>query len=155
MAIKVGALLSKARARGEPFITIRFNSGAKSADFKFKPQLTAAVAQENLHTLHRKQAMTKSPAEDNSAPPLHSAASSFLFHANSYSVSQLPSPAERMRLVIAQGMSVAEQREQERQNARTEVGSHAEAAAAAAIPTKDLEAVLMQTTTVIMQPGDV
>jgi hypothetical protein len=146
MDIKVAALLSEARARGEPFITIRFNSGAKSADFKLKSQLTAAIAQGKLHTLHRKQAMINPPAEGNSAPPLHGAASSFL--ANGCPVSPLPSPAQRMRRVIAQGMSVEEQREQERQNAR------AEAAAAAAIPTSDLEAALMQTT-IVVQHSDV
>jgi hypothetical protein len=53
--IKVAALLSEARVRGEPFITIRFNSGAKSAEFKIKSRLSAAVAQGGLHTLHCKQ----------------------------------------------------------------------------------------------------
>jgi hypothetical protein len=55
---------------------------------------------------------------------------------------------------IAKGMGVKEQREQERQNARTEAPSHAEAAAAAAVPSDGLEAALMQAT-FIVQHGDV
>jgi hypothetical protein len=49
-------------------------------------------------------------------------------------------------------MSVKEQREQERQNARIEAATYAEAAAAAAIPTEDLEAAL--TKTILVQHCD-
>jgi hypothetical protein len=168
MHIKVAALLSEARAQGEPVITILFNAGAKSADFKIESRLIAAAVQCKSHALHCKQTMSKSPAEGNSAPPLHVAASSVgvslenphcqeviepvVRRPSRYSeeVSQLPSPAERMRQVIAQGIGVEEQREQERQNARKEAVTYAEAAAAAAVPTDDLEAALMQATPILI-----
>jgi hypothetical protein len=175
MHIKAAALLSEARARGEQVITILFNSGAKSADFEIESRLITDAAQYTSHTLQCKQTKVKSPAEGNSAPPLHGAASSVgvllanahcqediesvarrpSFGCYSEEVSQLPSPAERMRRVIAQGMSVEEQREQERQNARIEAATYAEAAAAAAIPTEDLEAALMQAKTILMECSDV
>jgi ubiquinone biosynthesis protein UbiJ len=156
--IKVAALLSEARARGEPFITIRFNGGTKSADFKIKSRLSAAVAQEKLHTLRCKQAVVRSPAEDNTAHPppacgvvpfyrevVESVVEAPRFTCYSEEVRQLPSPAERMRQDIAQGMSAEEQRQQERQNARVEAA--ADAAAATAIAAKNLEAKLTKLAT--------
>ena len=41
--INVASMLSSARARGEPFITIEFNGGAKRADFRIKSRVAAAV----------------------------------------------------------------------------------------------------------------
>jgi hypothetical protein len=165
--IKVAALLSEARARGEPFITIRFNGGTKSADFKIKSRLSAAVAQEKLHTLRCKQAVVRSPAEDDTAHPPPTCgvvpfyrevvesvvvesvveAPRFRFRCYSEEVSQLPSPAERLRQDMAHGMSVEEQRQQERQNARVEAAAAADAAAATPIAANNLEAKLATATT--------
>jgi predicted protein tyrosine phosphatase len=142
--IKVAALLSKARARGDQFITISFNGGTKSADLKIKSQLSAAVAQEKLHPLRCKQAVVRSPAEDNTAPPpssvvpfyqevVESVVKGPCITCYSEELLQLPSPAERMRRDIAQGMSTEEQQQQERQNARAEAA--AEVAAATALAT--------------------
>jgi hypothetical protein len=44
MDVEVGSLLNQARMRGEAFVMIEFNDGAKSAEFKIKSRLTAAMA---------------------------------------------------------------------------------------------------------------
>jgi hypothetical protein len=201
--MKAASLLSRARADGDAIVTIEFNGGMKSADFRIKSKLTAAVASSasavkpavaegksmiakqapgfEAETAQEKpgpeifaqrtQAMAKSPADGNSAPLPDAASSVGAFLTNvhqeviesetrgpslgrySEELFLLPSPMELTRRVISHGMSVEEQRQQERQNARTEAAAHAEAAAAAAIPTKDLEATLMQATILIQTGG--
>jgi hypothetical protein len=54
MDVEVGSLLNEARTKGEAFVRIEFNDGAKSAEFKVKSRLTAAMASGESQIMHQK-----------------------------------------------------------------------------------------------------
>jgi hypothetical protein len=117
MDIKFVVLLSEARARGEPFITIRFNSGEKSADFKIKSRLTAALAPDTSPSMHmdRKKAMSKATVA--TASPYGTPS---VVHSDADTVvSRCPSPSEHVRQLLEEGITVKEQREHERHEAQS------------------------------------
>jgi hypothetical protein len=60
MDVEVGSLLNEARTRGEASVRIEFNDGAKSAEFKIKSRLTAAMASGKSQIMHQKmKSMTR------------------------------------------------------------------------------------------------
>ena len=59
MDVEVGSLLNEARTRGEAFVRIEFNDGAKSAEFKVKSRLTAAMASGKSQIMHQKLTTTR------------------------------------------------------------------------------------------------
>jgi hypothetical protein len=113
MDVKVDSLLSDARMRGEAFVMIEFNDGAKGAEFKIKSRLTAATRQIMDPTLEEENATVvgvASPALATKAatrPTSAAADGDSGFHVEH----RCPSPVDNP---IEDGRTVEEQREQER-----------------------------------------
>jgi hypothetical protein len=70
MDVEIGSLLNEARTRGEAFVRIEFNDGAKSAEFKVTSRLTAAMASGKSQIMHQKLTTTRRGSVENLAGKL-------------------------------------------------------------------------------------
>jgi hypothetical protein len=133
MDVKVSSLLSKARARGEAFVRIEFNEGAKGEDFKIKSRLTAALASEKSQLMLQVQLATKAvelaktsrealvrstPNLEVEAPPAPSPASTTAVREIGFG--RCPSPSKHTKVQIQDGLTVKEQQQRERHQAQQE-----------------------------------
>jgi hypothetical protein len=113
MDVKVSSLLSEARARGEAFVRIEFNEGAKGENFKIKSGLTAALASDKLQLMHQEQSVTKAASRETllrSTPNLEVGASPAPSPASTAAVREIGfgrclSPSKHTKVQIQDGLT--------------------------------------------------